>query len=180
MKMMVLIFLAMGAAAWAQPSSISYELGQKLSENSLVFIPKQHCLTAPGKVEPCMRVRSGGVIYTIGYRSKGKMVTYIETHDPAFATASGLRVGSSLEGATGTLVWMNDFGEVAGPDTRDEWQPIVAREHAIKCGNGNNFYLTSQMSRNPEPCPVRILGFKKRAYDTQVKGAPKAVEEIGQ
>jgi hypothetical protein len=159
-KKLVLMLFAFGAsAAFAQAS---YDLGQKLSDGTLAYIPKERCLTAPGTVEPCMRVRASGVIFTVGYRSRGKVVTYVETHDPAFSTSDGLRVGSLLGGRSGTLAWMNAYGEVVGPASPDGWRPVVARERLVRCANGAEDELRPQ-DYNAQPCPVRVLGFKKRA-----------------
>jgi hypothetical protein len=159
-KLLLLMFAFGSIGASAQTS---YELGQKLSDDTLQYIPKQHCLTGPATVEPCMRVRTHGVVYTIGYRAKGKVVVYVETHDPGFSTASGLRIGSSLSGAAGSLLWMNDFGEVVGPDTSDGWQPVVAYDRALHCENGASTELSIQETHNTEACPLRVLSFKKRA-----------------
>ena len=154
--------LAIVFTAIAAFSQGSYDLGQRLSDASFVNIPKQRCLTGPGIVEPCLKVRTRGVIYTIGYRPKGRIITYLETHDSAFATIDGLRVGSSLTGAAGTLAWVDAFGEVVGPDTRDGWQPIVSRDRTLPCENGVETEFSSRSLQNSGPCQVRILGFKKR------------------
>lgn len=178
MRNVVLLLLAITSAAWAQPPSAPYELGQKLTAGSLLYIPKQRCLTGPGKIESCIRVRTHSIIYTIGYRSKGNTITYIETHDPTFSTVDGLRVGSSLDGSAGTLSWLSDFGEVAGPVTSDGWQPIVARDPTFACNNGANLALSSEQSHNSAACPIQILGFKKRAYEGQL--SPRSGEYSGQ
>ena len=159
-KAFLFAFVFTTAAAFAQAS---YDLGQRLGDASFVNIPKQRCLTAPDTVEPCLKVRTRGVIYTIGYRSKGRVISYLETHDPSFTTADGLRVGSRLSGAAGTLSWVNSFGEIVGPDTSDGWQPIVSRDRTLPCEDTINTELNGHELQNSGPCQVKILGFKKRA-----------------
>src|SRR5690348_658570 len=105
-RTLLFAFVFTTAAGFAQAS---YDLGQRLGDASFVNIPKQRCLTAPDTIEPCVKVRTRGVIYTIGYRPKGRIITYLETHDPSFATAEGLRVGSRLIGGAGSFVWVNAF-----------------------------------------------------------------------
>jgi hypothetical protein len=161
-KAFLLVWIFATTAAFAQAS---YDLGQRLGDSSFLNIPKQRCLTAPNKVEPCLRVRTRGVIYTIGYRPKGRIITYLETHDSTFATADGLRVGSSLNGAAGTLSWANAFGEVVAPGTSDGWQPVVAHDRMLRCDNGIEAELNGKKLQNSGPCQIKILGFKKRAME---------------
>lgn len=158
-KAFLFAFVFTTAACLAQAS---YDLGQRLGDASFVNIPKQRCLTAPDTIEPCVKVRTRGVVYTIGYRSKGRIISYLETHDPSFVTADGLRVGSRLAGATGTLAWVNAFGEIVGRDTGDGWEPIVSRDRMLRCENGTETELNGLDSQNRGPCEVKILGFKKR------------------
>lgn len=164
MKKLVLLLSTLSALASAQLPSRPFDIGQKLAPGMLDYIPKQRCLTGPSHVDPCVRVRFRGVIYTIGFQQGSKAITYIETHDPTFVTESQLHVGSRLEEGAGGLTWKDEFAEVAAPPTNDQWEPIVAFDGRLECANGVAIRLDANNPQNPQPCAVRVLAFKKRAY----------------
>jgi hypothetical protein len=177
MRMLLLLVLGLCTVASAQKITL-FEIGQKLSDRMLRYIPTERCLTGPSQVDPCIRVRLRGVIYTVGYRAKDKKVDYVETHDPAFMTEAGLRVGSLVEKPAGSLTWANDFGEVIGPETVDGWLPIVAHGERLECEDGTIFTLSAERPRNSAPCHAWVLGFKKRP--AQPKGGSQLTALGGQ
>jgi hypothetical protein len=161
MSKLLLLVLGLSTVASAQKITL-FDIGQKLNDGMLRYIPLQRCLTAPSQVDPCIRVRLRGVVYTVGYRAKDKRVDYVETHDAAFMTQAGLRVGSLVEGPVGNLTWADDFGEVVGPETIDGWAPIVAHSARLECADGTTVTLGAEQPRNLAPCSVWVMGFKKR------------------
>lgn len=91
-----------------------------------------------------------------------RAITYIETHDPAFATQSQLSVGSRLQEGPGRLTWKDEFAEVAAPPTNEGWEPIVGFDSRLDCANGPAIQLNTSNPQNSQPCAVRVLAFKKR------------------
>jgi len=170
MSKLLLLVLGVSIVSSAQKITL-FDIGQKLNDGMLRYIPLQRCLTAPSQVDPCIRVRLRGVIYTVGYRAKDKTVDYVETHDAAFTTEAGLRVGSLVEGPAGELTWADDFGEVVGPETIDGWSPIVAHGARLDCTDGTMVMLGAERPRNLSPCSVWVLGFKKRPSQPK-RGSP--------
>lgn len=174
MKKLFFLWFGVSVLASAQLPGSSFNIGQKLPSGMLEYLPKQHCLTAPSHVDPCVRVRLRGVIYTIGFQQSSRTVTYLETHDPAFATESQLSVGSRLQEGAGRLTWKDEFGEVAAPPTNDQWEPIVAFDGRLDCGKGPAIQLDASNPQNPQPCAVRVLAFKKRAHPPEAEARLKS------
>ena len=154
--------LMLSTSAFNQGATLGFEIGQSLSPELLQYIPKQQCLVGPSQVAPCIRVRLRGVIYTVGYDGKSKKVNYVETHDSAFVSATGLRVGSQLQ-PPGKLIWLGDYDEIVATTTTDGWQPVVAQGTALECEPAGAVSLNAGKTEIPANCPVRVLGFKKRA-----------------
>lgn len=178
MKCFVWILLASAGVAFAQNARPVFEIGRKLSPNMLQYIPKQLCHTAPSKVEPCVTVRLAGVIYRVGYSAKGKFITYLETHDPAFVSDRGLRVGDIVDEDLRDVAWLESFGEAVALRTDGGWTPVVGFDRKIQCAGGHSEELNLDNPQDAHSCGVRVLGFKKRleGFNVEVRaGLPGTV-----
>ena len=154
MKSLALFTVLLVGFAVPPQADIKLQVGAKLGRK---YIPKkitQVILTHPAQTRPFIERSIGGIKYIIAFDSKTREIKYIETTDPNFRTANGLRVLGEIP-LTRDQLQVIPYWEIRAPITPDGWYPVLAYDSQMF-----GFDLVGSFKGN-ETRALTIFGFSK-------------------
>lgn len=160
MHRMAWLLLLAGTFAAAQA-----DLGYRLHPNQVSRKASAECLTSPSQTFPCVEnIEIGGTHFDVIEFDDKRVVRYLFTTDPSFATKNGFHVGDWITVSERDVLLIPGW-HILGPRTPDGWRTVLgydtSKVQPPHFADGAQVNLVRTAENEPHLGKLRIIGFEK-------------------